>query len=114
MRKPKRTANQLRALFKERWGFSLSLERGTIIGYDASRMAFEFTMIDKATVVSVACQISSAAMDQLAGTKGTMPDEREAQFHALRDAIERIASDLFEEGISSPDGAIRIFYHHVR
>ena len=77
-------------------------------------MTFEFTMMDKAKIAAVDCEISSNAMDQLAGSRGTMPDEREAQFHALRDAIERIASDLFEEGISSPDGAIRIFYHHVR
>jgi hypothetical protein len=77
-------------------------------------MAFEFTMIDRASVVIIECEISSAAMDQLAGTKGTMPDEREAQFLHLRDTIERIASDLFEEGISSPGGTIRIFYHHVR
>jgi hypothetical protein len=92
----------------------MPLERGRIIGYDASRMAFEFTMIDRASVVIIECEISSAAMDQLAGTKGTMPDKREAQFLHLRDTIERIASDLFEEGISSPGGTIRIFYHHVR
>ena len=55
----------------------MTLERGQIIGYDVSRMAFEFTMIDKARIV-VDCEISSTAMDQLAGTKGTMPDEKEA------------------------------------
>jgi uncharacterized protein DUF1488 len=92
----------------------LSLERGRIIGYDANRMVFEFTMIDRATVGIVSCEVSSAAMDQLAGTKGTKPDDREAQFLQLRDAIERVASDLFVEGFFSPGGTIGIFYHHVR
>jgi hypothetical protein len=92
----------------------MPLERGRIIGYNASRMAFEFTMIDKALAAIIQCEISSPAMDQLAGTKGTMPDERETQFLHLRDAIENIASDLFNEGLSAPSGTIRIFYHHVR
>jgi hypothetical protein len=53
-------------------------------------------------------------MDQLAGAKGTMPADREAQFLRLRDAIERIASDLFAERKPTPGGMIRIFFHHVR
>jgi hypothetical protein len=59
----------------------MTLERGQIIGYDVRRMAFEFTMIDKARIVAD-CEISSTAMDQLAGTKGTMPDEKEAKIFA--------------------------------
>jgi hypothetical protein len=76
-------------------------------------MAFEFTMIDKARIV-VDCEISSTAMDHLAGTKGTMPDEKEAQFLYLRDTIEGIAADIFDEEVVAPAGMIRIFYHHVR
>ena len=90
----------------------MPLERGRIIGYDASRMTFEFTMMDNTKIVD--CEISSSAMDQLAGTKGTMPDEREAQFMHLRDAIERTASELFDEAMPTQGGTIRIFYHHVR
>ena len=90
----------------------MPLEWGRIIGYDASRMTFEFTMMDKAKIIG--CEISSPAMDQLAGTKGTMPAEREAQFLHLRDEIVRIASDLFGAGMPAPGGMIRIFYHHVR
>ena len=30
----------------------MTLERGQIIGYDVSRMAFEFTMIDKARTLA--------------------------------------------------------------
>jgi hypothetical protein len=92
----------------------MPLERGSIIRYDVDRMAFEFTMIDmahgKAKIVN--CKISSIAMDQLAGTKGTTPSEREAQFLGLRDGIERIASDLFDAA-GSKLVQIRIFHHHI-
>jgi hypothetical protein len=90
----------------------MPLTQGRTVGYNANRMTFEFTMLDdKAHVVG--CEISSAAMDQIAGTRGTLPAEREAQFLHLRDRIERIASDLFDE-MSMLGGKIRIFYHHIR
>jgi hypothetical protein len=89
----------------------MPLERGRKIGYDVNKMTFEFTMVDdKAKIVG--CEISNAAMDELAGVRGTMPADREAQFLHLRDRIERIASDLFDE-IPTPGGKIRVFYHHV-
>ena len=50
-------------------GPSMPLVRGQIIGYDATLMVFEFTMIDKAVTAVVECQISSVAMDQLAGSR---------------------------------------------
>jgi len=60
---------------------------------------------------TVECQISDAAMDELAGVKGTLSTARQAQFLAHRDAIEQIASDLFDAG---PTGAaIRIFTKHI-
>ena len=94
----------------------MPLERGQIIRYDIDRMTFEFTMIhkakDQANIVN--CKISSTAMDQLAGTKGTMPSEREAQFSSLRDGIERIASDLFDKALPNPVRVIHIFRHHIR
>ena len=43
---------------------------------------------------TVECQISDAAMDTLGGVKGTESMARQAQFLALRDAVEDIASDL--------------------
>ena len=90
----------------------MPLTRGYVIGYDADRMTFEFTMMDdKAHVVD--CEISSGAMDQLAGTRGTLPAERETQFLHLRDGIERIASNVFDE-MPTSSGKVRIFYHHVR
>jgi hypothetical protein len=89
----------------------MALTRGRTVGHNASRMMFEFTMIDGEARV-VGCEISSAAMDQLAGTKGTMSADRESQFLHLRDRIERIASDVFDE-MRTSGGKIRIFYHHV-
>jgi Protein of unknown function (DUF1488) len=93
----------------------MPLSRGRIIGYDATRMSFKFTMIDATSVAIKECEISAAALDQLAGgAKGTMPDEREAQFLHLRVAIERLASDLFDEETATTAKTIRVFYHHVR
>jgi hypothetical protein len=90
----------------------MPLGRGRKIGSDVSRMTLVFTMIDEKGKF-VDCEISSAAMDQLAGTKGTTPAAREAQFLQLRDRIEPIASDLFDE-MSTSGGKICVFYHHVR
>jgi Protein of unknown function (DUF1488) len=91
----------------------MPLGRGRTIGYNVSRMTFDFTMMDdKARLVT--CEISSVAMDQLAGTRGALPAEREAQFLHLRDRIERIASELFDGMPMPPGGKTRIFYHHVR
>jgi hypothetical protein len=84
----------------------MPLERDRIIGYDADRMTFEFTMMDKTKIVD--CAISSVAMDELANSRGTKPADREAQFLNFRELIERIASNLFDQ-----QGApVRIFYHH--
>jgi hypothetical protein len=91
----------------------MPLTRGRTIGYNVSRMTFEFTMMDdKAKIVD--CEISSVAIDHLAGTRGMLPAEREAQFLHLRDRIERIASELFDRMARHPGGKIRIFYHDVR
>jgi hypothetical protein len=88
----------------------MPLQRGRIVGYDANRMTFEFTMMHDARIVD--CEISSTAMDDLAGEKGFRPHERDAQFHRLREAIERAASELFDR--SGGALALRIFSKHVR
>jgi len=46
----------------------MPLTRDRIIGHDNERLAFRFTMLNAADTVE--CQISDAAMDELAGTKG--------------------------------------------
>ncbi len=88
------------------------LTRGRLVGYATERMMFLFTMMHAARIVD--CEISSSALDDLDGQKGTRPHEREAQFKRLRDPIERIASDTFEQN-GRPEGAtIRIFSKHVK
>jgi len=46
---------------------------------------------------TVQCQISDAAMDELAEVKGTPSIARQAQFVTHRDTIEKIASELFDK-----------------
>jgi hypothetical protein len=43
----------------------MPLTRGRIVGYDSKRLAFGFTMLNDGETVQ--CQISDAAMDELAG-----------------------------------------------
>ena len=47
----------------------MPLTRDKMIGHDLERLAFRFTMLGEGEVVS--CQISDAAMDELAGMQGT-------------------------------------------
>src|SRR5262245_39918912 len=61
----------------------MSLMRDMIIGHDVERLAFRFTMLDDGDTVQ--CQISDAAMDDLAGMKGTEASARQAQFLSLRE-----------------------------
>ncbi len=58
---------------------------------------------------TIECQISEAAMDELAGVRSTLSTARQAQFLAHRDAIEQIASDLFDAPPSIKSAAVRIF-----
>ena len=90
----------------------MPLTPGRPLGYDNERMAFEFTMLNGGETVE--CRISSAAMDDLAGCKGTLPAEREAQFLRLRERIEHIASTIFEEKTVLEGAMIRIFWKHIR
>jgi hypothetical protein len=90
----------------------MPLTRGRIVGYDADRMIFKFTMMHAAKIVD--CEISSVALDDLAGEKGIRPGEREAQFKLLRDTIERVTSDAFDERSVAQGESIRIFSKHIR
>jgi hypothetical protein len=90
----------------------MPLIRNKIVGYDDERLAFKFTMLNDGETVD--CQISDAAMDELAGVKGTESIARQAQFLALRDAVERIASDIFDEAPRVRGYAVRIFTKHIR
>jgi hypothetical protein len=90
----------------------MGLTRGRIIGHDNERLAFGFTMLNDGETVQ--CQISDAAMDELAGVKGTENIARQAQFLALRDTIEQIASELFDAAPNLKGYVVRIFAKHLR
>ena len=74
----------------------MPLARGTILGFDALRMTYKFTMMDGPHIID--CQISSAALDDLAGQRSKPPRvlNRDARFLEFRDQIEKLASDQFD------------------
>jgi hypothetical protein len=90
----------------------MPLTRDRIIGHDNERLAFRFTMLNAADTVE--CQISDAAMDELGGVKGTESIARQAQFLALRDAVEAIASDMFDRVPVIKGRVIRIFTKDIQ
>lgn len=90
----------------------MPLTRGRIVGYDNERLAFAFTMMNDDETVQ--CRISDAALDDLAGAKGTPSIARQAQFVAHRDTIEGIASDLFDKAPSIKGYVVRIFSKHIQ
>ena len=90
----------------------MPLKRGKIIGYDRERLAFRFVMLNSDEPIE--CRISDAAMDTLAGVKGTETTARQAQFMTYRDAIEKLASDLFDAGPVVKGSVIRIFTKNVQ
>jgi hypothetical protein len=63
--------------------------------YDFDRMVVLFTM--KNDQATVACAISTDAMDQLEGSSRTPPGQREQQFLRLRDRIEARAARKFSD-----------------
>jgi|SRR5580693_9361791 len=79
-----------------------------IEGHDEERHAFRFSTLNDDQVV--VCQISDAALDELAGTESTA---RMEQFLALRDKIEQTASQLFDEKPVLRGAVIRIFSKHL-
>jgi hypothetical protein len=90
----------------------MPLMRDRIIGHDLERLAFLFTMQNDGEVVQ--CQISDAAMDELAGMQGTESSARQAQFMSLRETIERLASDLYDEAPRVRGHVVRIFTRHLQ
>jgi hypothetical protein len=90
----------------------MPLTRDRIIGHDNERLAFRFTMLNVADTVE--CQISDAALDELGGVKGTESIARQAQFLALRDAVEGIASDMFDRVPVIKGRVIRIFTKDIQ
>jgi hypothetical protein len=64
---------------------------------------------------AIDCQISSAALDDLAGQRSKPPQvlNRDAQFLEFRDQIEKLASDQFDRDIESKPKLVRIFAKHI-
>ena len=89
----------------------MPLTRGRIVGHDNERLAFKFTMQNGDETID--CQISDAAMDELADVKGTESLARQAQFMTFRDAVERIASDMFDAAPAVKGYVVRIFTKHI-
>lgn len=89
----------------------MPLTRGRMVGYDDERLAYGFTMQNGDDTVD--CQISDAAMDELAGVRGSPSTARQAQFLEHRDAIEQIASKLFDDTRPVKGSAVRIFTKHI-
>jgi hypothetical protein len=77
----------------------VSLQQGTVEGYDFDRMIVQFTMLDQDKVIL--CAITTAAMDDLEGVRNQGSDQRVEQFMRLRAKIEARASNKFEEQGSS-------------
>ena len=73
----------------------MALTQGVFKEYDFNRMVVVFTM--KNDQASVACAISTDAMDQLEGTSRIQPAQREQQFMRLRDRIEARAARKFSD-----------------
>ena len=71
----------------------MPLQRGEVRGYDFNRMVLEFTMLNESKVIL--CAVSTAAMDDLEGTRHMTPDQRINQFARLREVIEDRASRKF-------------------
>jgi hypothetical protein len=67
----------------------MPMTRGRILGYDKERMAFGFSMLNGSE--EVVCQISAAAIDELAGGPRGKYVDRETQFSLMRETIERLA-----------------------
>ena len=84
----------------------MTLERGSIKGFEHDRMVMLFSMMNGGAEVS--CAISSSAMDDLERGVKAKPDQRDAQFLRLRDRIEQCASRKFEarEFEGTPPGII--------
>jgi hypothetical protein len=73
----------------------MSLQQGVVESYDFDRMIVHFTMVDRDKVVL--CAITTAAMDDLEGSRNVPSSQRMEQFMRLRAKIEARASSKFEE-----------------
>jgi hypothetical protein len=84
----------------------MTLDRGSVKGFEHDRMVMLFSMMDGTNEIS--CAVSSSAMDDLERGVKSKPEQRDAQFLRLRDRIEQCASRKFlaREFEGTPPGII--------
>lgn len=95
--------------------------RGEVVGYDAVLMVFKFTMRDGEQIVP--CEISNAALGDLADRWRGAARNLGVEFEAHRGFIEAITSEQFDQISNSKQfgpiskketQVVRIFSKHVR
>jgi hypothetical protein len=89
----------------------MPLTRGEAVGYDADLMAFKFTMRNGEQIVQ--CQISRAALGDLADRWRGGTRDLSAVFEAHRELIETITSELFDRTSREETRLVRIFSKHI-
>ena len=90
----------------------MPLTPGKAVGYDAASMAFKFTMRNGQQIVQ--CQISIAALSDLANRRRGSTGDLRAEFKANRELIEAIASALFDRSSNVETRVVSIFSKHIR
>ena len=90
----------------------MPLTRGKAVGYDAALMTFKFTMRNGQKIVQ--CQISIAALSDLADRRRGSTGDLFAEFKANRELIEAIASALFDRSSNVETRVVSIFSKHIR
>ena len=91
----------------------MPLTRGKAVGYDADSMTFKFTLRNGQQIVQ--CQVSVAALSDLADRRRGSTGDLQAEFKANRELIEAIASALFDQSPKKETGGvISIFSKHIR
>ena len=90
----------------------MPLTRGKPAGYDADSMMFKFTMRNGQQIVR--CQISIAALSDLADRRRGSTGDLRAEFKASRELIEAIASVLFDRSSNVEKRVVSIFSKHIR
>ena len=90
----------------------MPLTRGEAVGYDADLMAFKFTMKNGEQIVQ--CQISVAALSDLADRRRGLAGVFRDEFKANRELIEALASALFDRSPHEETRVISIFSKHIR
>ena len=90
----------------------MPLTRGEAVGYDADLMVFKFTMRNGEQIVQ--CQISNAALGNLAGGRRNSARDLPTEFEAHRELIEAIASEQFDQTSNKETRLVSIFAKHIR